>query len=127
MRDSEFKLDSTGKLSDEEWIVKNGITEKFYIHSLLNNMMKDLNVNLCENDELLIVMRKRLVDILICLEFANRQNIPDVTNEAMANDFGKLALSIGFDMMLGRMAMNDNINRHVYIELRDKYLSHQLI
>ncbi len=127
MRDSEFKLDSTGELSDEEWIIKNGITEKFYIHFLLNNMLKDLNLNLRENDELLCSMQKRLVDILICLEFANHQNIMDGANETMANDFGKVALGIGFDIMLGRMAKNDSINRHVYIELRDKYMSHQLI
>lgn len=122
MFNPELILDLSGVLSDEEWILKNGISGNFHIHNLVRNMIDELDLNEIGTDDIYIVMRKRLINILICIEASNRLSISDKDRQSLTECLGKMALSVGFDMMRYRAETNNSALKILRREFAEKYL-----
>lgn len=122
MFNPELMLDANGVLSDEQWIMKNGISGKFHIHDLLRNMINELDLHKTNSDKVFVCMRKRLINILVCIEAANRLDISDKDMESLTQCMGKMALSVGFDMMRYRAETNNKALKMLRREFAAKYL-----
>ncbi len=123
MNDAKIKLDLSSVLYDGQRIADNGVSGDFYIHMLVNNMLGGLELRDVEFDNVFVAMRNRLENILICLEMANHQNIPDKVKESVCSDLGATALSIGIDIMRYHLMEARGFRGRTYRNLRAKYVS----
>lgn len=121
MKNPEFQLDTSGVLSDEQWIVKNGISEKFYIHMILNEMLRAIDFTKTAKNKIYINMRRKILGLFVCIETLNRFNMPESMHENIAQDLGLLAFSVGLDIIRYHTIAK---NSPLYQELKNKYLSH---
>lgn len=122
MFNPELMLDANGVLSDEQWIMKNGISGNLPIHDLLRNMINELDLQETNTDKIFVCMQKRLINILVCVEAANRLNISDEDMESIVECMGKMALSVGFDMMRYNAETNNSALKILRREFAEKYL-----